>query len=81
MAKEKNQDQDKGLLPGLSLDKMLGDIGRELGQQAKMGAQELGKALMHDHDAFVLYQRDDKAKDDGPLHGKAEPQKEVEMER
>ena len=87
MAKAKQNEQDKGLLKGLSLDKMIGDIKQELKDQVSMGATELGKALMHGHDPYVLYQRDgkDDGKDNGPQHGlpanAKQNEHENEMER
>lgn len=53
----------QAVAPGLSLSKILGDIGAELKQQAAHGAHELASALFRG-DGFVLYPRTNQA--DGP---------------
>ena len=52
--------------PGLSLSKILGDIGAELKNQAAHGSHEMAAALFRG-DAFVMYPRTNQA--DGPAHG------------
>ncbi len=56
----------QAVAPGLSLSKILGDIGAELKQQAAHGAHELTAALFRG-DAFVMYPRTNQA--EGPDHG------------
>jgi hypothetical protein len=51
----------------LSLSKILGDVGKELKEQAKHGAHELAAALFNGS-AFVMYPRTKDGKDD-PQHG------------
>ena len=65
----------QAFLPGLSLSKILGDVGNELGHQAQAGAHELAAALLRGHDGFVMYPRD--GADHGP-HGPPDQQQEQE---
>jgi hypothetical protein len=69
----------QAVAPGLSLSKMLSEIGAELKQQAAHGAHEMAAALFRCTDAFVMYPRTNQA--EGPdhgLHGEAVKQPEVE---
>jgi hypothetical protein len=59
--------------PGLSLSKILGDIGAELKNQAAHGSHEMAAALFRG-DAFVMYPRTNQA--DGPDHGLPDTQQE-----
>src|SRR5690348_6287682 len=52
--------------PGLTLSKILGDIGHELKEQTKHGAHELASALFTGN-SYVQYARRDK--EDAPDHG------------
>jgi len=61
------------IAPGLSLSKILGDIGEELTQQAAAGAHEMASALFRG-DAFVMYPRTNQAEE--PDHGLPETQQE-----
>jgi hypothetical protein len=68
------------VLPGLSLSKILSDIGDELKHQGAMGAQELAAGLFRNHDGFVLYQKsaqDGVEQDQGPS---VEPMQEKQIE-
>ncbi|SRR5579885_1438113 len=47
------------MAPGLSLDKISSDLGKELTHQVGAGAHELAAALFNGN-AFVLYQREGK---------------------
>jgi hypothetical protein len=47
----------QAVAPGLSLHKILSDVGTELSHQLKAGAHELSAALLRDHDGFVMYPR------------------------
>ena len=46
----------QAVLPGLSLSKILSDIGKELKDQAAHGSHEMASALFRG-DAFVMYPR------------------------
>ncbi len=59
--------------PGLTLSKILGDIGKELKEQLAHGSHEMAAALFRG-DAFVMYPRTNQA--DGPDHGLPEMQRE-----
>jgi hypothetical protein len=54
-------------LPGLSLSKILSDVGTELKQQWAHGAHEMSAALFNGT-AFVMYPRNDSQRED-PQHG------------
>jgi hypothetical protein len=56
------------MYPGLTWDKISGDIGQELKHQVSAGAHELAAALYTGH-AFVMYPRDANARDDHGIHG------------
>lgn len=57
----------QAVAPGLSLSKILSDIGTELKEQGSHGAHEMAAALFRGSDAFVMYPRSNEA--DGPEHG------------
>ena len=65
----------KAVAPGLSLSKILSDVGEELGHQLKQGAHEVAAALFNGS-AFVMYPRRENGVDD-PAHGLTN-EKEVE---
>jgi hypothetical protein len=77
-------EQGKGIqaaLPGLSLDKILGDIGKELQTQAAHGAHELAAALFNGS-AFVMYPRNSGQRDDAQQGQPAiEPVQQPEMQQ
>jgi DNA topoisomerase IA len=56
----------QAVAPGLSLSKILSDVGKELKEQAKHGSHELAAALFNGS-SFVMYPR--QGKDDQPQHG------------
>jgi hypothetical protein len=58
---------DGKLLKGLSLDKVLTDIGKELGAVTQHGAHELSAALFTGS-SFVMYPRGENSVED-PQHG------------
>jgi len=62
----------KAVAPGLSLGKILSDIGNELKEQASFGAHELAAGLFRG-DSFVMYPRQNQ---DSPDHGLPEMQQE-----
>jgi len=63
----------------LSLSTILGEVGKELKEQAKHGAHELAAALFNGS-AFVMYPR--QGKGDQPQHGLAqEAQQEQQQEQ
>jgi hypothetical protein len=64
----------QSIAPGLSLSKILHDVGNELKQQAVMGSHELASLLFRG-DGFVLYQGSDH---DGVDHGLPDMQQEQE---
>jgi hypothetical protein len=66
----------KTIAPGLSMSKILGEIGEELKHQVSAGAHELAAALFNQN-AFVMYPRQGH---DDPQPSK-EHQKEVEQDR
>src|SRR6185437_7819592 len=57
------------LAPGLSLEKITGDLGKEFDHQIAAGAHELAAALFNGN-AFVMYPRD--GKEDQPSHEQAQ---------
>jgi hypothetical protein len=63
----------QAILPGLSLSKILNDIGTELKDQAVMGSHELASALFRG-DGFVMYPRGNQV--ESPEHGLPEAQQE-----
>jgi hypothetical protein len=67
----------KAIMPGLSLSKILSEVGEELKHQGSMGAHELAAALFNGS-AFVMYPRQGNAVED-PQHGL--PEKEVDAGR
>jgi len=64
----------QSVAPGLSLSKILGDIGNELKNQAAHGSHELAAALFNGS-PFVMYPRTKEGKED-PQHGLPEKQQE-----
>jgi hypothetical protein len=64
----------QAVAPGLSLGKILSDIGTELKEQGSHGSHELAAALFRGSDAFILYPRSNQA--DGPDHGLPDVQHE-----
>ena len=64
--------------PGLTLSKILSDIGTELKEQAQHGSHELAAALFRG-DAFVMYPRTNQA--DGPDHGLPQEAQQQEQSR
>lgn len=64
----------QAIAPGLSLSKILGDIGSELKQQAAHGAHEMAAALFNGN-PFVMYPRQ-QGRDDAPNHAQPEAQQE-----
>jgi len=67
----------QAIAPGLSLGKILGDIGAELKQQAAHGAHETAAALFNGS-AFVMYPRNEQGQDHGHgLQGQAVQQPEA----
>jgi hypothetical protein len=65
----------QAILPGLSLSKILHDVGKELKEQAVMGSHELASALFRG-DGFVMYPRTNH--DNGVDHGLPDMQQEQE---
>ena len=65
--------------PGLTLGKILSDIGAELKEQRDHGAHELAAALFNGS-AFVLYPRTKDGKDE-PQHGPPEMQQQTKEGR
>jgi len=57
----------QAIAPGLSLSKILSDVGKELTEQAKHGGHEVAAALFNGS-AFVMYPRTKDGKDE-PQHG------------
>ena len=48
----------QSIAPGLSLSRILNEVGEELSHQAKLGAHELAAGLFrHGYDAYVMYPR------------------------
>ncbi|HWG46394.1 MAG TPA: hypothetical protein VN688_26770 [Gemmataceae bacterium] len=68
----------QAIAPGLSLSKILGDIGEELTQQAVAGAHEMASALFRG-DAFVMYPRTNQAEE--PDHGLTQQEQQQEQGR
>lgn len=71
---EPEQNGIQAMMPGLSLSKILHDVGKELKEHAVMGSHELASALFRG-DSFVLYPRNNH---DGVDHGLPNPQQEQE---
>jgi hypothetical protein len=67
----------QAVAPGLSLDKILGDVGAELKQQAAHGSHELAAALFNGN-PFVMYPR--QQGHDDPQHGLG-PEMQQEQDR
>ena len=68
----------QAVAPGLSLDKIVGDVGHEMKQQVAFGAHELAAALFNGS-GFVMYPRgtrDDHGKDGHGVHGPEQEQGE-----
>jgi hypothetical protein len=66
------------IAPGLSFDKILGDVGHEIKQQVSFGAHELAAALFNGS-GFVMYQRgtkEDPAKEGHGVYGPEQGQVE-----
>jgi hypothetical protein len=53
----------QAIAPGLSLSKILSDIGTELKEQGSQGAHELAAALFRNNDAFVMYPKNGNEQD------------------
>jgi hypothetical protein len=74
----------QSIAPGLSLDKIVGDVGHEVKQQAAFGAHEIAAALFNGS-GFVMYPRgtrEDQSKDGHGVHGPEQGQGEQSvMER
>jgi hypothetical protein len=69
----------KAIMPGLSLSKILSEVGEELKHQGSMGAHELAACLFSPSgSAFVMYPRQANAVEDSQ-HGL--PEKEVDTGR
>ena len=65
----------KAILPGLTMSKILSDVGEELKHQVSQGSHEIAAALFNGG-AFVMYPRQGH---DDPQHGLTnEAQKEVD---
>jgi hypothetical protein len=60
------------IAPGLSLSKILNDIGTELKEQGTQGAHELAAALFRNYDGFVMYPKTGKEQEQSiePVHQK-----------
>src|SRR5258708_4913803 len=68
----------QAVAPGLSWDKIVGDVGHEMKQQLAAGAHELAAALFNGS-GFVMYPRgtrDDHGKDGHGVHGPEQGQAE-----
>ena len=68
----------QSIAPGLSLDKIVGDVSHEMKQQLAFGAHELAAALFNGS-GFVMYPRgarDDHGKDGHGVHGPEQGQGE-----
>jgi hypothetical protein len=68
----------QAIAPGLSLSKILGDVGAEMKEQAAHGAHEMAAALFRG-DAFVMYPRTNQA--EGPDHGLPQEMQQQEQSR
>ena len=66
----------QAVAPGLSLSKMLSDVGAELKNQLAHGSHEMSAALFNGS-AFVMYPRTKEGVDD-PQHDLGAPQQEME---
>ena len=58
----------QAIFPGLSFDKFLDDLGKEGVHQAKLGAHEVATAILHGHDPYVMYDRNNNQQQQ-PEHG------------
>jgi len=76
---EAMKERVQAIAPGLSLSKILGDIGTELKDQAAHGAHELAAALFRGTDAFVMYPRQNH--DKAPEHGMPQETPQQEQDR
>jgi hypothetical protein len=65
----------QSIAPGLSWDKIVGDVGHEMTQQVASGAHELAAALFNGS-GFVMYPRSDQGKDGHGVHGPEQGQGE-----
>ncbi len=68
----------QSIAPGLSFEKILGDVGHEAKQQVAFGAHEIAAALFNGS-GFVMYPRgtkDDLGKDGHGVHGPEQGQAE-----
>jgi hypothetical protein len=68
----------QSIAPGLSLDKIVGDVSHEMKQQLAFGAHELAAALFNGS-GFVMYPRgarDDQGKEGHGVHGPEQGQVE-----
>ena len=70
------KDGIQAVAPGLSLSKILSDVGTELKEQASAGSHEFASALFRG-DAFVMYPRSPNQVE-SPDHGLPEMQREQE---
>lgn len=68
----------QAVAPGLSLSKILHDIGKELKEQTAHGSHELASALFRG-DAFVMYPRTNQ--DKGAEHGLPQETQQQEQDR
>lgn len=68
----------QAVAPGLSLDKILSDVGQELKQQMAHGSHEMAAALFRG-DAFVMYPRE--GKEAAGLHGHGLPEQMQRQEQ
>jgi hypothetical protein len=81
MKQEQSQGAKEGIqavAPGLSLSKILSDVGQELKEQAKMGAHELATALLRGSDGYVMYQRSSEGRKN---EGQQLPEQQQEQSR
>jgi hypothetical protein len=67
------KDGVQAIAPGLSLSKILSDVGTELKEQWKHGSHEMASAMFTGN-AYVQYARKDKVEE--PEHGLPEQQQE-----
>jgi len=68
----------QSIAPGLSWDKIVGDVGHELTEKAGQGAHEIA-AVLFNGSGFVMYPRgtrDDHGKDEHGVHGPEQGQGE-----
>ena len=59
----------KAIAPGLSLGKILADVGSEIKQMGAHGTHELAASLFGGGSAFVMYPRQGQDRVDDPQHG------------